>query len=420
MNSLRTRLILFQVAAIVTVVVLAAGGTFLLVDKPDDGMLLRAQVEQVAATARLVGGSPERAEAAGLKLGSRPAGEAVDEDETREMQEALAAAGTPLPVLVASAGGRMREVAVPLGGGPWVFLRLASAPPPPVRPMLAYVSLVILGAGVVSLAVAARVLRPVRLMDEIIASVRTDGTLSPVAERGPPEERAIARAFNALSARLSAGVESRMRFVAAAGHDLRTPMTRLRLRAEFLPEGERAVWLRDLAEMDAIADSAIRLVREDVDLASFDPVAPADLLAEIASELHDLGMTAELGTLFPAALVEAQPLALKRALRNLAENAVRHGGGASIAMEGDGNTVAITIEDRGPGIPEPLLGRVFEPFFRVDPARRKGDGGTGLGLAIAKDIVERQGGQLTLRNRPGGGLRQEVRLPRLDEGAPRE
>ncbi len=241
-------------------------------------------------------------------------------------------------------------------------------------------------------------------------ALRTDGTLAPIPERGTPEERSIARSFNALSARLSAAYEGRMRFIAAAGHDLRTPMTRLRLRPSFLPKAERASWLRDLAELDAIADSAIRLVREETDPSSFERVALGKMIAAIVGELSDIGLHAT-ATGRVEADVEAQPIALKRALRNLVENAARHGGGARVAVRREADAVLIAIEDDGPGIPAPFMDRVFEPFFSVDPARQKTTGGAGLGLAIAREIIERQGGRITLANRPQGGLRQEVRLP---------
>lgn len=408
--SLRARLIGLLVAAIVAVVFVAAGMTFLVIDGPEDGARARSAAEQARALARLIDGSPERARAAGLSIGPPPAADAVDADGTREIADALLGLGSTLPVLVEATGARTRQLAFPVAPDAWARLTLPSGPPSPIGPLASYGLLVILGATAVAVPVAARILRPVRLMERIIATVRADGTLAPLPETGTPEERSIARAFNALSARLSAAYEGRMRFLAAAGHDLRTPMTRLRLRAEFLPEGERAAWLRDLAELDAIADSAIRLVREETDVASFESVDLGDLIETIVEEMQEVGLVAE--CVAPAAVqVEAQPYALKRALRNLVENAARHGGGARISVTAKDDFVSIDIEDDGPGIPAHLMDRVFEPFFSVDPARQKTVGGVGLGLAIAREIIERQGGQIVLFNRSAGGLRQEVRLP---------
>lgn len=408
--SLRTRLIALLVAAIVAVMVLAAGVTALVIDGPDDGMRARSTAEAINAVARLVDGSPERAQIAGLKLSPPPSSALLDADTTREIVDALRSVGSTLPAVVETTGERTRQVAFPVTDTEWARVTLSSGPPSPVRPLTSYGILVILGATAIAVPIAARILRPVRLMERIIASVRADGTLASIPERGTPEERSIARSFNALSARLSAAYEGRMRFIAAAGHDLRTPMTRLRLRAEFLPEAERAVWLRDLAELDAIADSAIRLVREETDPSSFERIGLSAMLEAIAGELADIGLPASVVGPVDAS-VEVQPLALKRALRNLVENAARHGGGARITAEMEAEAVVIEIEDDGPGIPAPLMDRVFEPFFSVDPARQKTAGGAGLGLAIAREIIERQGGRITLVNRAGGGLRQEVRLP---------
>ncbi|RIY01384.1 two-component sensor histidine kinase [Aureimonas flava] len=410
MTTLRTRLIALLVSAILLVVVLAAGVTFLVIERPDDGALSGSEAEKVVVVSRLLGGSVERARKAGFTVVRPPASATVDAERTREIAEALRALGSSLPVLVVETGERTRRIAFPVANDAWVEMRLPSHPPSPIRPLVAYVSLVVAGAAAIAVAVAARVLRPVRLMETIISSVRADGGLDPIAETGTPEERAIARSFNALSARLAAAFEGRMRFIAAAGHDIRTPLTRLRLRAEFLPDGDRAVWLRDLAEIDAIADSAIRLVREETDPASFEPVPLGELIGTIVAELHELGLPVSVSA-SQECVVRAQPLALKRALRNLIENAVRHGGAAHVAWEATGDTARVVIEDDGPGIPAHLMDRVFEPFFSVDPARQKTTGGAGLGLAIAREIVERQGGCIRLRNRASGGLRQEVGLP---------
>jgi signal transduction histidine kinase len=202
-------------------------------------------------------------------------------------------------------------------------------------------------------------------------------------------------------------MESRMRLVAAAGHDLRTPMTRMRLRAEFLDEEDRVEWLNDLNELDRIADSAIRLVREEAGVEDTEPVALDRLLRDLATELKQVGHPVTTGALSPA-LVKAGPLALKRALQNLIINAATHGGGARLALSVEGHRAIVRIEDDGPGIPPDLLSRVFEPFFRVDPARRQSVPGAGLGLAIAREIVERNGGTITIENKAPRGLRQTV------------
>jgi signal transduction histidine kinase len=230
-------------------------------------------------------------------------------------------------------------------------------------------------------------------------------------ESGPAELRATARALNTMTARLKNAAESRMRLVAAAGHDLRTPMTRMRLRAEFLDEEDRAMWLSDLEELDHIADSAIQLVREETQRERNQLVRVDEITSEICRDLTSMKASVTILKM-EAVTISSAPLALTRAVRNLVINAATHGGGAfvTVGLEPD-STASITIDDEGPGIPAHCMSRVFEPFFRTDPARRKFGAGAGLGLAIAKEIVERHGGKLTLQNRSPKGLRQRIIFP---------
>jgi signal transduction histidine kinase len=234
--------------------------------------------------------------------------------------------------------------------------------------------------------------------------------LPDLPQRGPPEVRATAEALKRLSIRLKAAMESRMRLVAAAGHDLRTPMTRMRLRAEFLQEGERDVWLSDLDELERIADSAIRLVREETEASAQELFALDRLVHDVIDELATLGFKIIAGSI-DSAKVRGSPFGSARALRNLMINAATHGEGAVVSLTVSDFIAHVLIDDRGPGIPEQLLNHVFEPFFRVDQARRQSLPGAGLGLAIAKEIIDRQGGAIVVTNRSDGGLRQDVSFP---------
>jgi signal transduction histidine kinase len=273
-----------------------------------------------------------------------------------------------------------------------------------------WMAMIIVGSALVSLYAAQRLSRPLQLLQELSGRIGADGTLSHIPEIGPAEIRATARALNRLSEELRHAVESRIRLVAAAGHDLRTPMTRMRLRAEFIPDDEeRDKWLSDLEELDMIADSAIRLAREEVMRDGQEPLRLDDLLRDIADDLDQMQQRVTVLDLQPLK-VQAGPLALKRAFRNLMLNAATHGGGARISLTRDGSEAVVTIIDDGPGIPSDLLGQVFEPFFRADPARRKTIPGAGLGLAIAREIVTRFGGTISIRNRDPQGLVQEIRL----------
>jgi signal transduction histidine kinase len=202
-----------------------------------------------------------------------------------------------------------------------------------------------------------------------------------------------------------------MRLVAAAGHDLRTPLTRMRLRAEFLDEEDRSMWLNDLEELDHIADSAIQLVREETERERSQLLRVDEIIGDICEDLTSMKTSVTI-LKAEAVTISSAPLALTRAVRNLVINAATHGGGAFVTVSLENNSTAlITIDDEGPGIPDHCMSRVFEPFFRTDPARRKSGPGAGLGLAIAKEIVERHGGKLTLQNRSPKGLRQKIVFP---------
>jgi signal transduction histidine kinase len=231
-----------------------------------------------------------------------------------------------------------------------------------------------------------------------------------LAEQGPTEVRATAAAINSLSARLKRAVESRMRLVAAAGHDFRTPLTRMKLRAEFVTDDEdRALWLKDIDELDRIADSAIQLVREESTKTSPEVIRVDDLVKNVVAELQDQNFEIEV-TDAGEAYVKASRLALSRALRNLLINAATHGERGIVSVTG-GSTTRITISDQGPGIAPEILDQVFEPFFRADRARSQKVPGAGLGLTISREIIRRDGGEIRIANRPGGGLNQVIELP---------
>jgi signal transduction histidine kinase len=257
--------------------------------------------------------------------------------------------------------------------------------------------------------------QPLVLLENAVQSVGPDAILPHLPERGPAEVRATARALNSLSSRLRKAIESRMRLLAAAGHDLRTPITRMRLRAEFVEDDEeRSLWLSDLDELERIADSAILLVREESGKASPETVRLDRLVADVAGELTDQNLDVTVIEARPVS-VRANRLGLARALRNLMINAATHGRRARVKVEAiqDGKA-QVVIEDEGPGIPPELLGQVFEPFFRVDPGRRQNIAGAGLGLTIAREIVQRAGGDIKISNRKDGGLRQVVELSKVE------
>jgi signal transduction histidine kinase len=339
----------------------------------------------------------------------RPADGFEDRKHTKVLNEILHHDGLNVSAVVSRNAGRPGMVAsVELPDRRWMIVDVPDfGPPRDVWYGLAgWMVLIVLGATPVSIYFTGVLVRPLEMLEAAASKIGSDGVLATLPEKGSAEVRATAHALNELSARLRTAMESRMRLVAAAGHDLRTPMTRMRLRAEFLEE-DREKWLSDLDELDRIADSAIRLVREEVNQDAVEPVELDRLVRDIEVEMVSLGHAVTIDHLDHVS-IKAGALGLRRALRNLIVNAATHGKSCTVALAGRGGRAILTIADRGPGIPPDLLNKAFEPFFRVDPARTQFIPGAGLGLAIAKEIIERYGGTITLENRPGGGLLQTV------------
>ena len=280
--------------------------------------------------------------------------------------------------------------------------------------VLGYATLIVGGSVTVSFLVANMIVRPLNILENTIESVNPQGFIPKLAEKGLGEDLVTAQLLNRLSARLQSTMESRMRLVAAAGHDLRTPITRMRLRAEFIADDEeRDVWLNDLAEIENIAESAITLVQEEVSPEEQQIVEVDELIREIVRELRSIGHKVMIDRAVSADVI-GSPLSLKRAFSNLMVNAATHGKGCRVSVgRMDGNAV-VEIVDSGPGIPDDMIGRAFEPFFRASPAREKSVPGAGLGLAIVKEIINRHRGRITLSNRSPHGLYQQVLLPIAD------
>jgi signal transduction histidine kinase len=254
-----------------------------------------------------------------------------------------------------------------------------------------------------------RVTRPLESLTRAAESLGRSGRGEALQETGASEVRRAARAFNDMQSRIRRLLEDRMQMVAAISHDLRTPITRLKLRAEFVDDPEqREKMLRDLDEMETMIKETLALSRED---ANPEPRAKIDLAALIADSVE--GMEHVTREIAPAsAVIEAQPIALKRAIANLVENAVVYGKCAKVRLSETPKEFEIAIEDQGPGIPEAELEKVFRPFYRLEASRNRDSGGAGLGLAIARSVVRSQGGDIVLANRPEGGLRATISLPK--------
>lgn len=237
----------------------------------------------------------------------------------------------------------------------------------------------------------------------------------PLPENGPREVATAAAAFNTMASNIRRFVADRTQMLAAISHDLRTPITRLRLRAEFLDDDEqRAKMLADLAEMEAMIAATLTFARDD---AANEPAGAVDL-ASLARTVLDEAVDAhpDLAAVIayegPEHLVlQLRPVAMKRALTNLVGNALKYGDAARLRLEKREHGAVLILDDDGPGIPESAQEAVFQPFHRVEGSRNRETGGTGLGLTIARSILRAHGGEVTLGNREGGGLRVVARLP---------
>jgi signal transduction histidine kinase len=229
---------------------------------------------------------------------------------------------------------------------------------------------------------------------------------------GTVEVRETAHVFNEMSRQLSDQVHSRALLVAAISHDLRTPLTRIRMRLEG-SEGDplAARSIADIHEMDDLIESALEVFRGSGPHEERAEITDVHALVQaIIDDLADLGQP--VGVRGEPAPARVQSARLRRVVSNLVNNALRYGKRADVRVHKAGDAVHIVIEDEGPGIPEAQLDAVMKPFYRLETSRSRLTGGSGLGLYIARDLVSRQGGTLTLENRAEGGLRATIVLPK--------
>ncbi len=226
--------------------------------------------------------------------------------------------------------------------------------------------------------------------------------------RGTREVREAARVFNHMATRLQEQFDARGLHMAALSHDLRTPLTRLRMRLEALPDAAAHAAVGDVLEMNAMIEGTLAVLREQQDDRGARVVDVAAMLQALADDLAEQGQAVAVQGM-PALHAKAHPAALKRILDNLVGNALRHGGSASLGIAAEGDRVMVHIDDDGPGIAPGQLEQAFQPWVRLTTAR--GHSGHGLGLAVARDLAERDGAHLTLHNRPEGGLRATLALP---------
>lgn len=259
--------------------------------------------------------------------------------------------------------------------------------------------------------ISRRISRPLRLLADGADRLGRGESVPPLdAGQGPEEVQRATHAFNAMGERIRRFVDDRTRILAAVSHDLRTPITNLRLRVELLEEGETKVrMLETLDELRATVEATLSFTREELG----EEAVRADLTSLVESVCDDFTDVGRPVSFAPADRlpVTCRTGSLRRAVRNLVENALTYGGVARVALHATPSGVEITVSDDGPGIPEAYMERVFEPFMRLESSRNRRTGGVGLGLSIARSVVRGHGGDVRLVNRTGGGLDAVIMLP---------
>lgn len=272
---------------------------------------------------------------------------------------------------------------------------------------LAITAIILSGIAIV---VARSITQPMRRIATASEKLGRGEPVEPLPETGPDDIRQTAAAFNRMQARIQRFVDDRTRMLAAIGHDLRTPLTSLRLRAEFVTDPDlQEKMLKTIAEIQAMAEAALSFAREEAASEETRTVELSALTESLCDDLTDLGHDI---TFVDSERItyRCRPEALRRAIRNLVENGVRYGERARVSLARTPESVEITIDDDGPGIPEEMREQVFAPFFRLENSRNRETGGVGLGLSIARAIVRHHGGDITLSNKTMG-LRAVVSLP---------
>ncbi len=309
---------------------------------------------------------------------------------------------------------RALEARVELADGQWlVFATTLPDTGPAMSPRL-IMALLVATAIIAALTAWAvrRATAPLRLLSQAAERLGRNVQSTPLPLTGTIETQRASAAFNEMQARLRRLIENRTLMLAAISHDLRTELQLLRLKADAVePAEDRERLLATIAEMEAMLTATLSFAREE---AASEPMKRTDvgaLATSIVDDLADAGRDVTVAGIADGAIAEVKSVALRRALTNLIDNAVKYGHRARVSLTCEGPDIAIRVDDDGPGIPEADLQRVLQPFVRLDPSRSRDTGGMGLGLAIAASVADAHGGVLRLANRPEGGLSATLEMP---------
>jgi len=312
--------------------------------------------------------------------------------------------------------GAFFTVQIALHDGTWATFDTFLSPQDSAIPVrVALTLLILLGTVILLSLVAVRWLTgPLSALASAADKLGADINQAPLPETGPLEVRRAAHAFNTMQKRLSLFISERTRMLAAMSHDLKTPITRLRLRTEMLDdEALRAKFVKDLDDMQSMVTQTLDFMRDASKIEIMQRIDVMALLESLQTDYQETGSEVAIeGTITEP--WRGRPNALKRCLTNLVDNAIRYGTHATLSLQDSTERIVIRVRDEGLGIPEDQLEKAFEPFFRGESSRSRETGGTGLGLGIARNIARAHGGELSLQNRPEGGLEATLTLPRTD------
>lgn len=303
------------------------------------------------------------------------------------------------------------QLSIALADGQWLNVGTRFERPPLQWPWASIVSFGITAAIILVSAcwfLLTRLTGPLLRVSRAADRLGKGEAVDPLPLIGPSEVRGLTQAFNRMQARLTRFVADRTRLLAALGHDLRSPLTAMRVRAEMVDEDEtRESLVASIEEMQEMVDATLAFARGMASSEVYETVDLKTYLKQLQADMID-GFTLDTAN---SINVRLRPQSVRRALRNIIENAQRYGGGAEVTFVHDAEYVQIRVSDNGPGVPEAELEQVFEPFFRLEKSRSRETGGTGLGLSIARTIVRAHGGDVALTNRTEGGLLVTVTLP---------
>ncbi|SEP18339.1 HAMP domain-containing protein [Salinihabitans flavidus] len=307
------------------------------------------------------------------------------------------------------------NLSIALKNGQWLNVGTRFSRPALQWPLVSVLSFG-MTAGLLLIAVSwfllTRLIGPLHRLSMVADGFGRGEETLPLPVTGPHELRELTEAFNRMQGRLSRLIADRTRVLSALGHDLRSPLTAMRVRVELVEEeGTRETLTADIEEMQEMVDATLAFARGISETEQPETMAVGEFLLHLRKDMLD-AFEIDAGEEIH---FRVRPRSLRRALRNVIENALRYGGSARVSWSADATSVHIHIEDDGPGIPESAMDEVFEPFFRIEKSRSRDTGGHGLGLSITRTILRGQGGDVTLKNRARGGLSVTITVPRDPE-----